>query len=281
MKRHPPRNLDVEAAAKVNVGWRVGPRREDGYHDVSGLMQTITLTDRLEIATDERPGGVNVIVPGHPDLENERNLVHVAARALADRVGEQRSTMVVVHKSIPVGAGLGGGSADAAAALIGLSVAWGANLNVRELLEIGEGIGSDVPPIMVGGLVSVSGRGERARGIGSFDSGWVVLGVGAEELSTATVYDLFDQTGLQPSDDLYHNDLETPACELVPGLRERIDAMREAAGIAFLSGSGPTVVGLATDEGAAREVAGRVAGVFADVLVAQPCAWGVRLVVGT
>lgn len=279
-----PRHVVVHAAAKVNVGWRVGPRREDGYHDVDGLIQTITLADRVEIVTEKRPGPVTVVVPKHPELENESNLVHAAARLLADRVDEPPETMVVAHKQIPVAAGLGGGSADAAAALVGLSVAWGAGLGVRELLELGSRIGSDVSALMVGGLVAVSGRGERTRSIGSFDDGWVILGVGAEQASTATVYELFDQTGAEPprsSGALHHNDLELAACELIPGLRERIDAMREAAGVAFVSGSGPTIVGVAPDEHGARAIAEQVAPVFADVLVAQPCDWGVQLVIGT
>jgi 4-diphosphocytidyl-2-C-methyl-D-erythritol kinase len=170
-----------------------------------------------------------------------------------------------------------------------LSVGWGATLAVRELLELGAAIGSDVPALLVGGLVSVSGRGERVRGVGSFDAGWLVLGVGAEQASTAAVYDLFDETGADASaeggaglaDGLVHNDLELPACELVPLLRERIETMRDAAGVAFVSGSGPTVVGLATDEHDARTIAERVSDAFAEVHVAQPCGWGVRLHLGT
>lgn len=274
--------LHVDAAAKINLGWRVGPRREDGYHEVSGLLQTITLADRLEIAVEDGPGPLTVVVPGRPELAVPSNLVHKAAEAVADRLRtEVPATMVVVHKAIPVAAGLGGGSADAAATLVGLSVAWGANLAVRDLIELGSRIGSDVPALMVGGLVSVSGRGERARSIGSFDDGWLVLGVGAEQASTATVYELFDQTGTQPSDALVHNDLELPACELIPQLRDRIDAMREAAGVAFVSGSGPTVVGVAADERGARRIVSEVAGVFGDVVLAQPCDWGVRLQTGT
>lgn len=282
----PPRHLVVHAAAKVNVGWRVGPRRDDGYHEVDGLIQTMTLADRIEIVTERRAGELTVIVPKHPELERDPNLVHAAARALADRVDAQPETMIVVHKEIPVAAGLGGGSADAAGALVGLSVAWGIGLGVRELLELGARIGSDVPPVMVGGLVAVSGRGEQTRSIGSFTDGWLVLGVGAEQASTATVYELFDQTGAAPppsgsAEVLHQNDLELAACELIPGLRERIAVMREAAGVAFVSGSGPTVVGLADDERDATEVARRVAPAFTDVLLAQPCGWGVRLSIGT
>jgi 4-diphosphocytidyl-2-C-methyl-D-erythritol kinase len=276
----------VHGAAKVNVGWRVGPRRDDGYHDVDGLIQTITLADRIEIVTKRRPGDLTVVVPKYPELAGSSNLVDRAARLLAERVGEPPETEVLVHKQIPIAAGLGGGSADAAATLVGLNVAWRAGLDVRQLLELGSRIGSDVPAMMAGGLVAVAGRGERTRSIGSFDDGWVVLGVGAEQASTATVYELFDQTGARPSTSdgagaIHHNDLELAACELVPGLGDRVDAMRAAAGIAFVSGSGPTVVGVAATERRAHAIAECVAPEFVDVLIAQPCAWGVRLVIAT
>jgi 4-diphosphocytidyl-2C-methyl-D-erythritol kinase len=127
----------------------------------------------------------------------------------------------------------------------------------------------------------VSGRGEHTTNVGSFDGGWVVLGVGAERASTAAVYGLFDEVGAQPSAALHHNDLEHAACELVPGLRDRVSAMRSAAGVAYVSGSGPTVVGVVADEPEAQAVAKAVGGAFADVLIAQPSSWGVRLLLGT
>jgi 4-diphosphocytidyl-2-C-methyl-D-erythritol kinase len=277
MMRTAPQHVIVDASAKVNIGWRVGARRADGYHDVSGLLQTISLSDRLEIATDSRDGAFDVAVPGHPELETGSNLVHAAAQALRERVPEPPGTLFVIHKRIPVAAGLGGGSADAAGALIGLSIAWGAKIGVERLIAIGASIGSDVPPLMVGGLVAVSGRGEVTRGVGSFDAGWLVLGVGAEHVPTPAVYELFDEIGTVPSDVLFHNDLEAAACELVPELGERITAMRDATGIAFVSGSGPTVVGVAADERSAHDAADGVRHVFADVLIAQPCTSGVRV----
>jgi 4-diphosphocytidyl-2-C-methyl-D-erythritol kinase len=280
VKTRPPRSIVVFGAAKVNVGWRVGERRGDGYHDVCGCLQTISLMDSLEISVAEEGSGVQVTVPSHPELEGSRNLVHAAARAMAEHV-DVPPTNIVVRKAIPVAAGLGGGSADAAAALMGLGIAWRAKLSVQDLLEIGAGIGSDVPALLLGGLVHVSGRGERVRRIGSFDDGWLVLGVGAEGVSTASAYEAFDRLEPQASESLQHNDLEAAAFELAPGLRDRVAAMREAAGVAFVSGSGPTVVGVTSDEAGARNAADRVRENFADVLLARPSGWGVRLKLGT
>jgi 4-diphosphocytidyl-2-C-methyl-D-erythritol kinase len=216
-------------------------------------------------------------VPGHPELENDENLVCRVAGALIDRLGEVPPTTITLHKAIPIAAGLGGGSADAAATLVGLNALWSAGLAPKQLVEIGASISSDVPAILVGGLVHASGRGERVRNVGSFDDGWLVIGAGAEHVSAADAYAVFDRIGSVRSDAWAANDLEGAACELVPGLRDRIDAMREVAHTAFVSGSGPTVIGVMDDEAAATRAAGQIREHFADVLLAQPSPWGVRL----
>jgi 4-diphosphocytidyl-2-C-methyl-D-erythritol kinase len=285
VKRSPPRRVEVFGAAKVNVGWHVGEGRPDGYHDVCGLLQTISLCDRLEISVDDAEDGVRLRVPGFEALEDESNLVLHAARALEriDALPPLRpaATTIVVHKSIPVAAGLGGGSADAAAALVGLNTAWGARLTARELLEVAAEIGSDVPAIVLGGLVVASGRGERVRNLGSFTDGWLVLGISGEEVRAADAYAKFDELRATEGTALHHNDLEAAVCELVPDLVHRIDAMREAAGVAFVAGSGPTVVGVVADEAHARGAAARVRDRFTDVVVARPSSWGVRLQIGS
>ncbi len=278
--RRPPRRVEVHGAGKVNVGWLVGDRRNDGYHDVSGLMQTVSLLDVLDITVDPGIDGLEVAVPGRPELENDSNLVVVAARLLSDRI-DPLPTRIVVHKTIPIAAGLGGGSADAAAALVGLNTVWGGKLHARDLVEIAAEVGSDVPGILVGGLVHASGRGERVRNVGSFDDGWLVLGVGADGISAAAAYKAFDDLGSEIGDAgahaFFHNDLERAACRLVDGLAERVEAMREATGSAWVSGSGPTVVGPVADEAHARGCAARVRDHFHDVLIARPTTWGVRL----
>jgi 4-diphosphocytidyl-2-C-methyl-D-erythritol kinase len=279
----PLRAVVVEGSAKINLGWRVGVRREDGYHDVYGLIQTISLRDRLEISPmneDDDAPLVTLDVPDHPDLATSDNLVVKAAEALADR-GRSRPVRVVLRKSIPVAAGLGGGSADAAAALVALNVLWSARLTPAALLQIAAGVGSDVPAIVRGGLVRVAGRGERTGDAGPPHSGHVVLGVTATPVAAADVYAAFDRVGGGAAADETHNDLERAACDLVPGLAERVGAMREVADAAFVSGSGPTVVGLVATQAAAERAAAAVEGVFDRVLLASPSSWGVRLTPAT
>jgi 4-diphosphocytidyl-2-C-methyl-D-erythritol kinase len=235
--------VEVEAAAKVNLGWRVGTRRDDGFHEVDGEIQTISLTDRLEFISGE-PG---FEVPGHPELATDDNLVLIASRAIAEQVSVAPGVRIVLHKSIPIAAGLGGGSADAAAALVGLNALWKAGLTAKRLVEIGATIGSDVPPILVGGRVHVSGRGEKVRSVDAADDRWFVIGEGAEHVSASDAYDAFDRIGPGERTDEMHNDLEAAACSLVPGLAERVEAMGAETDAAFVSGSGPTVIGVVRD----------------------------------
>jgi 4-diphosphocytidyl-2-C-methyl-D-erythritol kinase len=281
--KQPLRKVAAEASAKINIGWHVGPRRDDGYHDVSGVMQTITLRDRIEvIASDPDDDGplVALEVPGHPELESSENLIVRAAHALAEDA-DATPVRIVLHKSIPVAAGLGGGSADAAATLMALGMAWKARGSLGDLAQIGATIGSDVPAILRGGLVHASGRGEQVRSIGSFTSGYVVLGVTRAPISAADAYAAFDRLGPLHAAAWHHNDLEAAACDLLPGLEARLAAMRDAAPVAFVSGSGPTVVGVVADEAEAISVAERVRGDFDDVLTARPSLWGVRLQLGS
>lgn len=270
MTRKLPRSATAIAYAKVNVGWQVGERRDDGYHEICGLIQTISLADTLSFSVDEGIG-VRLSVPDAPELETEDNLVMKAARVLGEVVSP-RPTTITLHKSIPIAAGLGGGSADAAATLVALNVLWGARRTARQLIELGAEVGSDVPALLVGGLVHASGRGERVRNVGSFSSGALVVGISEERISAAEAYAKFDEVGGGSA-----NDLERAALELVPALAARLDAMFEACGVAFVSGSGPTVVGVVGDEKPARDFCLRLADHFVDVRVATPSSQGVSL----
>ncbi|HVL82501.1 MAG TPA: 4-(cytidine 5'-diphospho)-2-C-methyl-D-erythritol kinase, partial [Actinomycetota bacterium] len=167
----------MTGSAKVNLGWLVSPPRPDGFHPVAGLVQTLSLHDTLTITTGDPTDRPTALVDGEPltlsttgpeaspALDTEENLIVRAARLVAGRTAPLPTT-VALEKRIPVAAGLGGGSADAAAALVGLSAAWGAKRSVGALLDLGARLGSDVPPILLGGLVAVSGKGERVQGAG-------------------------------------------------------------------------------------------------------------------
>lgn len=287
--RRPPRAAVAYAAGKVNIGWRVGDRRPDGYHEVCGLIHTISLADELSFRTgDDAHGGAAIdVAPGvqlhlrvnDETLQTDDNLVAAAARAMAEET-EPMPTAVDVRKVIPVAAGLGGGSADAAATLVALNVLWGARLSAERLIGVGASIGSDVPALLVGGLVHVSGRGERVRRVGAATDGAFVLGVGPEHVRAADAYEAFDRVGGASGTALHANDLEPAVCSLVPALAERLAALRTALPVSFVTGSGPTLVGVTGNPDEARRVAARGIDGFREVVVAHPVDWGVRLKVG-
>jgi 4-diphosphocytidyl-2-C-methyl-D-erythritol kinase len=288
--KHTARSVVALAAAKVNLGLRVGAVRTDGYHEVEGLMHTIDLVDRLEVRIhDDAPDGgkaetiddvpVSLAVEGDeadPSLL-EDNLVWVAARAVAENA-PARPTAIVLHKAIPMAAGLGGGSADAAAVLVALNQLWSARLRPDALVRLAADIGSDVPGVLVGGLVHVSGRGEHVRSLGAASDGRFVLGFSDVRISASDAYAALDALGAERDVvSLTANDLEPAALALHPPLVEGLEAMRSAGATAFVSGSGPTVVGVVGSDALARDVASRCEGVFRRVVVAGPSPWGVRL----
>lgn len=279
-----PARITAFAAAKINIGLRVGARRPDGYHDVCGLVHTVSLADRIEITAGEHADSgrlVRLSVPGADDLETDHNLVVRAAEALA-KGRDLRPVAIVVHKTIPIAAGLGGGSADAAATLVALDVAWGLRHSPTDLIDVGAGISSDVPAILAGGLVHISGRGDHVRRLGAATDGAFVLGISPERIAAADAYAAFDALGRESAATMHHNDLERAAVELVPEIARGIDAMRAAgADPAFVTGSGPTVVGIASSLDDADLIAGRVRESFARVEVVRPSAWGVRLMIGS
>ena len=301
--------LRVRVPAKINLHLAVGPRRPDGYHDLVSVLQTVTLHDTLRIRWDDgqalhpaarRRMGLVLTADGVTGDEvplGEDNLVLVAGRRLMREVGMGieptdggPTTRLHLTKRIPVAAGMAGGSADAAAALVGLDRAWGTALGVDRLRELAADVGSDVPFCVVGGTALAGGTGTAvARVLARGTAHWVV-GVDAGALSTAAVYRAFDELPVPPrrEPDLVlqalrtgdvealaaglHNDLEPAAFALRPDLRERRDALRDAgAAAAMISGSGPTLVALAEDALHARTLADRVAGDFARVeVVASP-----------
>ncbi len=302
--------LRVRVPAKVNLHLAVGPRRPDGYHDLVSVLQTVGLHDTLRIRWDDgqplhpstrRRMGLALTTDGAwGDGEvplGEDNLVVVAARRLMRELGMGTepaeagpTTRLHLTKRIPVAAGMAGGSADAAAALVGLDRAWGAALGTERLRALAADVGSDVPFCVVGGTALAGGTGTAvARVLARGTAHWVV-GVDAGALSTAAVYRAFDElpAPARTEPDLVlqalrtgdlealaaglHNDLEPAAFALRPDLRERRDAMVEAGALAaIVSGSGPTLLALAADALHARTLADRLAGTFHRVeVVASP-----------
>lgn len=265
------------AWAKINLTLQVTGRRADGYHELDSLIVFAGIGDALEIApapeiTLELEG------PFAAALKAERsdNLVLEAARALAARCDVAAGARLRLSKELPVAAGLGGGSADAAAALRGLVALWGLDVPEPELQGLAAALGADVPVCLAGRPSFVGGIGEQIVPAPNLPPAWLVLANPGVPLSTAEVFAA--RTGgfskparwTEPISDLRalaarlaacRNDLEAPAQMLVPEIREALATLRDTAGcmLARMSGSGATCFGLYAVEAAAVAAARRIA----------------------
>lgn len=201
-----PRRVEVEARAKLNLGLAVGPERRDGYHELATVFQSVTLADTL-IATP-RPRGFTLRVrhedasacgrPGRAQRTlvpaGEGNLVLRAARRVAARAAGAGGANFVLIKRIPARAGLGGGSADAAAAIAAMVALYGLRLRRAEKMEIAAGLGSDVPFALAGGTALGLGRGEVLRPAALERSFQAVIAVPGWRISTARAFDQINRT---------------------------------------------------------------------------------------
>jgi 4-diphosphocytidyl-2-C-methyl-D-erythritol kinase len=275
--------VTARAPAKVNLCLCVGPRREDGYHDLQTVFQAVGLHDEVDV---ERADALAVQVSGDgADAvpTDATNLAVRAVQALAELTGQDPAVSVHLRKGIPVAGGMAGGSADAAAALVACDALWGTGLDRAALAAVAAGLGSDVPFCLHGGTALGTGRGERLTpvlGQGSFS--WV-LALAEGGLSTPAVYGELDRQraagtpvlARDPSRVLQalrtgdarqlgralSNDLQEAALSLRPGLRAVLEAGTEHGAIgAVVSGSGPTCAFLARDEAAAIALAATLAG---------------------
>jgi 4-diphosphocytidyl-2-C-methyl-D-erythritol kinase len=264
------------APAKLNLVLHVGRPQPDGLHPLCSLFASIDLEDELEL--EPLAGGGRDVVEC-PGVE-EPNLAQAALAALRERLepGALPPVRLVIHKRIPVAAGLGGGSADAAAALRAGNRLAGEPLGPDELRELGEGLGSDVPSQVEPRHALVQGTGEQVEPL-ALPALAALLVPAAEGLSTAAVYAELDRLSggraqLDPErlralaaagpDELaaaVENDLQPAALSLRPGLEETLGALRSAGALAAaVSGSGPTCFGLFPDGAAAERAAAGVPG---------------------
>lgn len=284
--------LRFKTGAKLNLFLRVAGRRSDGYHELESIFHSLAFADDLDVmVTSGDEIGVEVraedLPPDHlPDLHD--NLVYRAARLLKERAGVADGARISLAKRIPVGGGLGGGSSNAAGTLVALNELWGLDLDKDELVQLGLEVGSDVPFCLAGGTTSlVTGRGESLSPLPIAESPfWFVLGISDRPLLTKDVYDEFDR---DPSADrastaaitmalgagdalelgaLLFNALEVPAFRLRPDLIDGKRVLLDAGALgASLSGSGPTLFGVARDEAHARSIAAEVETAFDRVIV--------------
>jgi len=268
------RRLVISAAAKVNLALEVLSKRPDGYHEIATVMQAVDLSDRLTLE-DAPTIEVCTSAPGVPT--DERNLAYRAAAALQGAAKVERGARITLDKRIPVAAGLGGGSTDAAATLAGLNRLWQLQWPAERLEELAVGLGMDVPFFLRGGAALGTGRGERLTEIPSAALGLVLVNP-RFPVSTAETYgrvtpamysdggrartmaEALARRGAGRVAASLYNGLELAARQGYPQIAQMKAALIAAGALgAMMSGSGPTVFGVARSWEQARQIRARVA----------------------
>lgn len=275
------RSVRATAPGKINVSMRVGPLRDDGYHDVATVYQAVSLVEDI---TATEADDISVSFSGPIDTSGialgESNLVIRAARAVAQRAGISAGARIEVVKNVPVAGGMGGGSADAAATLVAVDALWGTNLGAKVLHELAAELGADVPFALHGGTAIGLGRGDILSPVlatGHFE--WVLVTCD-QGLSTPDVFTQLDRHRAEHSLDIetvpveptvepellhalragcavalaeyVRNDLQAAALQLKPELGDVLEFGETHGALAgIVSGSGPTVAFLAEDDTAA------------------------------
>ena len=257
--------MKLRALAKINLGLDVTGKREDGYHEVRMVMQTIQMYDQLEIKESKEPGiRLTTNLPFLPC--NDGNLVYKAAKILMDEFDIRQGVDMNLTKFIPVAAGMAGGSSDAAAALIGINRMFQLGLTKRQLMERGVQIGADVPYCVMRGTALAEGIGEKLTRITQVPDCFVLIGKPGINVSTKAAYESLqlDKISSHPDIDGMIGDIERGDLLAMtqkmgnvfePGIIEKypvigeIKALMESHGAlkAMMSGSGPTVFGIFDD----------------------------------
>jgi 4-diphosphocytidyl-2-C-methyl-D-erythritol kinase len=252
------RSVFVPAYAKINLTLAVLGKRADGYHDLSSVMQTISLHDTLRL-TSNRARRI-IARSDSPDLNTPDNLALRATLALRDAVGDDSiGAEIELRKAIPSPGGLGGGSSDAASVLHALNALWGTRLPHERLAELAAALGSDVPYFLTGGTALIAGRGEHVTPLPDAQPVWLVLARPPVAVSTAAVYRALapaDYATAEDTDavvqaiqrdeplplDRLSNALEAPVLRDYPQIAATRDALlASGAPVARMSGSGPTL----------------------------------------
>lgn len=276
--------MELRAHGKVNLGLRVLGKREDGFHEVATVYQSVGLADLVRVEPLDR--GVEIVMEGPGSgISAADNIVTAAARLLARHAEKDAGARITIDKRLPVAGGMGGGSADAAATLVALNDLWHCGLDETALSSLAAEIGSDVPFLIGGGTAMGTGRGEVLESLsGPPEPLWLVFAFSETGLSTADVYaacepgaerDLKDLIRAVASGDpaevarCLHNDLEPAALALRSELASMKERLLDAGALgAMVSGSGPTVFGVARDRSHAEEIASALARLPGGVAVA-------------
>ncbi|MGJ7923165.1 4-(cytidine 5'-diphospho)-2-C-methyl-D-erythritol kinase [Neobacillus sp. LXY-4] len=250
--------LLVKAPAKINLSLDVLYKRSDGFHEVEMIMTTIDLADRLELSLLDKDE-IHIVSHNRFVPDDQRNLAYQAAKLLKERFNVKKGVRIAIEKTIPVAAGLAGGSSDAAAALRGLNKLWQLGLSLDELAELGSEIGSDVSFCVYGGTALAKGRGEIITELPVPPTCWVILAKPFIGVSTADVYRRLDLNKIKhPNTKAMINAIDSKnymeVCQNVGNVLEDVtlnlypevaqikeQMKRFGADAVLMSGSGPTV----------------------------------------
>ena len=267
------KHLSLKAYGKINLGLDVLRRRDDGYHEVRMIMQTVGIYDRIDLIYKETPG-ITVETNLYYLPDNENNLVYKAAKLLMDEFHVQKGVHIRLRKYIPVAAGMAGGSSDAAAVLFGVNKMFSLGLTTEQLMDRGVKIGADVPYCVMRGTALSEGIGEILTPLPVPPQCQVLIAKPGISVSTKFVYENLHANELRPEQhpdidgmmeaikqkdlygiaDRFGNVLENVTIPAYPVIQEIKDLMLEQGAIgALMSGSGPTVFGLFTNPKAAAK----------------------------
>lgn len=274
----PSAAITVLAPAKINLVLRVLERRADGFHNLWSLMQTVGLADEVAIRLNGEHADIRLQCDDPSLSTDHTNLVYRAAEAVLRRCERKLGVEIVLAKRIPMGAGLGGGSSDAAAAIVGLNRLLNLGWSATEMAQVGQVLGSDVPFFLFAPSAVVTGRGEQVHPVQLTGNRWVVLVNPGFSVETRWAYQELSssRTRLRPLSDGHaalgrepemsweqvlqtaENDFEVPVFMAHPSLQEiKRTLMAQGAEAALLSGSGATVFGVFRSEGEARKAQAR------------------------
>lgn len=260
----------MKAYAKINLGLDVVRRLENGYHEVRMVMQTVGIYDELQFQRTE--SGIALTMDAGELPTDENNLIYRAAKLMKEHYNIEEGIHIHLRKNIPIAAGMAGGSTDAAATMKGINRLFDLGISLGELMELGVGIGADVPYCVLGGTALAEGIGEKLTPLTPAPNCYVLVAKPDLSVSTKYVYEHLDAAGIDTHPDIdgmvaaieagslqgiidrMENVLESVTIPAHPIIDTIKDRMRRLGAVnSLMSGSGPTVFGIFTEESRARE----------------------------
>lgn len=287
----PCQSVTVLAPAKLNLALDVVGLLPSGYHDLDMTMQAITLYERVNL---HRSQNLTLQMPGSRVAVNDKNTAIKAAMAFFHYTGLLAGVDITIYKSVPVRAGMAGGSADAAAVLVGMNALYGAGLSMSELCALGAGIGADVPFALMGGTCRVQGLGDLLKPLPPCPDCWLTVVMPDYGISTPEAFAAYDRVGSSVHPDCAAQEAAIRAgdlaglCEAAGNALEECSGAKDTAAIkaalrangaltALMTGSGAAVFGIFAQESQARAAAEQLKKQYPQVYIARPDRGGARV----